>query len=103
MTQERKCPKCGGSNIAGPHKVSGKYPIRVDIAGFHTATLRAFTCADCGFTEFYVDSKGLKNIHKDDKTLSRPQEGETAHCPLCGAEVVPGTTVCPECGNTIQN
>ena len=99
--QERKCPKCGQSNIAGPHRIAGKYSVHVQLSAFHTATLHSFTCVNCGYTELYVDQKGLENIRNKGHLASTPQEGETAHCPVCGAEIVSGTTVCPECGNTM--
>ncbi len=101
MIKTGQCPKCGGTNIAGPHRIFGQHHIRIDLPGLSTATLEAFTCADCGYTELYSDSYGLENIRKGGRFISTSQETGHSRCPYCGTEIRPGTTFCPECGNTI--
>jgi predicted nucleic-acid-binding Zn-ribbon protein len=95
------CPKCGGANIAGPHRIYGQQHVRIDLPGFATATLEAITCTDCGYTELYSDKLGLENIRKAGRFISTSQEIRQSQCPYCGTEVHAGTTFCPECGNTI--
>ena len=101
MIKEGECPKCGGKNISGPHRMFGQQHIRLDLPGLSTATLEAYTCADCGYTELYSDNLGLTNIRKAGRFISTSQGMGSTHCPYCGTEVRLGTTLCPECGNTI--
>jgi predicted nucleic-acid-binding Zn-ribbon protein len=99
MKNKHVCPKCGGTGIVGPHRVSGQSVVRVSLPS-RTASLVAYTCSDCGYTELYSDSKGLENIRKYDTFLQPSSESQQsrASCPLCGTPVRPGMTTCPECG-----
>jgi predicted nucleic-acid-binding Zn-ribbon protein len=98
MIQTKQCPKCGNNRIAGPHRVYGQHHVRIDLPGLSTATLEAFTCADCGYTEFYSDAMGLRNIRNVGRfVLSRPSQ-PTARCKRCGAYIKPGDSFCQECG-----
>ncbi|MFX1578833.1 MAG: zinc ribbon domain-containing protein [Promethearchaeota archaeon] len=106
MIHSQTCPKCGSSRIAGPHKVAGQHHVRVDLPGFSTATLESFTCADCGYTEFYVDQIGLQNINSNGRFLlgTTPQEPEITRrtCPYCGSKLRPGAISCHECGQYLS-
>jgi len=101
MINSRQCPKCGGTQIAGPHKIFGQHHVRIDLPGVSTATLEALTCADCGYTELYSDRTGLNNIRKSGRFLSMPQQTSSRSCAFCGTKVRADTTYCPECGNNI--
>jgi predicted nucleic-acid-binding Zn-ribbon protein len=93
------CPKCGDDRIAGPHRVhAGDYHLKIDLPGFPTATLESFTCANCGYTEFYSDRIGLDNIRSSGRFRVSPQRRAPKTCPVCSTEVRPGTTRCSECG-----
>ncbi|MFW9809600.1 MAG: zinc ribbon domain-containing protein [Candidatus Thorarchaeota archaeon] len=102
MIRTKTCPKCRGTRIAGPHRVYGQHHIRIDLPGFSSATLESFTCADCGFTEFYADAIGLKNINASGRFVldSQPfdQQATRIECPYCGTKLKPGSISCHECG-----
>ncbi len=95
------CPKCGDSRIAGPHRVhGGEGWVKIDLPGFTTATLDAYTCGNCGYTEMYSDRMGLDNIRSSGRFLERqprPQQS-SASCPICRTPIRPGMSRCPECG-----
>ena len=98
MIQTKRCPKCGNNRIAGPHRIFGQHHVRIDLPGLSTATLEAFTCADCGYTELYSDAMGLRNIRNVGRfVLSRPSQ-PTARCRRCGSYIRPGDSFCQECG-----
>ncbi|TFG34087.1 zinc-ribbon domain-containing protein [Candidatus Thorarchaeota archaeon] len=101
MIKTGRCPKCGGTNIAGPHRIFGEQHVRVDLPGILTATLEAVTCANCGYTELYSDSLGLENIRKAGRFLSTSQSASRTRCPYCETELRSGASFCPECGNTV--
>ncbi|MHA1449420.1 MAG: hypothetical protein ACTSP4_08375, partial [Candidatus Hodarchaeales archaeon] len=66
-----KCPKCGCGTIGGPFRIHGgdSSHVKIDLPGFSTATLDAFTCCDCGFTEFYADQGGIDNVRRSGRFL----------------------------------
>jgi predicted nucleic-acid-binding Zn-ribbon protein len=107
MNNTNTCPKCGGNRIAGPHKVAGQHHVRIDLPGVLTATLESFTCADCGYTEFYADRIGLKNINESGRFIlgslpeSQPQKGRRS-CPYCGSNLKSGAISCHECGQYLS-
>ena len=102
MIHSKTCPKCGSGRIAGPHRIYGQHHVRIDLPGFSTATLESFTCADCGFTEFYADQIGLKNINASGRFLQEYAQPELhivrRDCPYCGTKLKAGATFCHECG-----
>ncbi|MFX1481740.1 MAG: zinc-ribbon domain-containing protein [Promethearchaeota archaeon] len=107
MIHTGTCPKCGSTRIAGPHKIAGEHHVRIDLPGFSTATLESFTCAECGYTEFYVDRIGLQNINNSGRfvlhTYHTPQvRSEKRVCPYCGTELRPGSLTCHECGQILS-
>lgn len=63
LKSKKICPGCKSSRIAGPHRVQGHSWVKV-ILHNRTASLIAFSCADCGYTELYTDPKGLENVNK---------------------------------------
>ena len=100
MNRKGKCPKCGGGNVAGPHRVhggDGAY-VKIDLPGFSTATLESFTCADCGYTELYSDRGGLKNIQSSGRFRTQTTQHERNTCSICGTRLHAGSNRCPECG-----
>jgi len=100
MHRTGKCSKCGSSNVAGPHRVhggDGAY-VKVDLPGFSTATLDSFTCADCGYTEFYSDRGGLRNIRSSGRFRTQMIQHEQRTCPVCATKMHPNSNRCPECG-----
>ncbi len=64
MKDPKKCLRCGSHRIAGPHRATHHVPspIRLMLRKFKGPPLNFFTCADYGYTETYVDSKGLEDI-----------------------------------------
>jgi predicted nucleic-acid-binding Zn-ribbon protein len=106
MIRSGQCPKCGSSRVAGPHRIhGGDRHICIDLPGFTTATLEAFTCADCGYSEFYADKIGLDNIRANGRfVFSQPRTyhtPEARRCSHCGAEIPEGSTFCKECGYAV--
>ena len=100
MIKSKTCPKCGSKQIAGPHSVVGGDHVRVNLTGFSTATLKAFTCSECGYTEFYSDKMGLQNIRSKGKFTLNPRMGVSRvprRCLSCGAKTRPGSSYCHEC------
>ncbi|MFW9920375.1 MAG: zinc ribbon domain-containing protein [Candidatus Thorarchaeota archaeon] len=101
MRNSGSCPKCGDTRIAGPHRVhGGEGWAKIDLPGLSTATLDAYTCGNCGYTEMYADQMGLNNIRSSGRFLqTRNQTQQSrASCPLCGTPVRPGMIKCTECG-----
>ncbi len=111
MIQTKKCPKCGGGNIAGPHNVhGGEHHIKIDLPGISTATIIAITCANCGYTEMYSDRGGLANINRSGRWYSREADsGPTfdyvpavgRKCKVCGTVIMGDDRYCPECGSMV--
>ncbi|MHA1967572.1 MAG: zinc ribbon domain-containing protein [Candidatus Hodarchaeales archaeon] len=64
LKSNKICQGCGSSRIAGPHQVWGGNSRTRVILPKKTASLISFSCVDCGFTELYVDPKGLENINE---------------------------------------
>ena len=79
----------------------GQQHVKIDLPGVTTATLEAFTCAECGYTEIYSDRLGLQNVRKYGRFLGRPESETGRVCPFCSAKVRPDATYCSECGNNI--
>ena len=67
------CPRCKNNQIKGPYNAGHTLPrdhncpLTLTIPFMHTATLETFTCANCGYTEYYVNEKGLKNLKSKGK------------------------------------
>lgn len=65
MRDTKVCPKCNSRNIAGPHNLNSHAGrLRILLSGRRTATLNAFTCLNCGYTELFSDAMGLNNLEK---------------------------------------
>ncbi len=67
MKKTGTCPKCGSIKMAGllNNKVGTNYGnLYFLVSDWRTATYEAYTCMDCGYSEFYPDEKGLENIRK---------------------------------------
>jgi predicted nucleic-acid-binding Zn-ribbon protein len=123
MKDSGMCPKCGGTKIAGPHRIGGEGYTKIDLPGFYTATLEAITCAECGYTELYADRIGLDNLRRDGRFLHNPQsskiptsmdstfQGElhesgrrkVDRCTFCGTKARPGSDFCLECGRILED
>jgi predicted nucleic-acid-binding Zn-ribbon protein len=107
MIRTKSCPKCGSGRIAGPHRIYGQAHVRIDLPGMSTATLESFTCADCGYTEFYADQMGLRNINTSGRfvlgSYQTPQrQPEIRSCPYCGSQLRQGSLTCHECGQIMS-
>ncbi|MHA2298567.1 MAG: zinc-ribbon domain-containing protein [Candidatus Hodarchaeales archaeon] len=109
-----KCPKCGHKSIAGPHRVhGGNSPVKIDLPGHLKATLDAFTCAGCGYTEFYADDLGVTNIRSSGRFIESPiqmepvrnarseKPSEPEKCKKCGNIVSLDDKFCLQCGNKL--
>ncbi|MHA1976774.1 MAG: hypothetical protein ACW98I_07755 [Candidatus Hodarchaeales archaeon] len=118
MIISQTCQKCNGSRIAGPHRVhADRSHSKIDLPGLSTATFEAYTCVDCGYTEFYVDQMGRENIKNSGRFLSRhqtsPEEqainyGRSSQmikrddmCSTCGALITGKTLFCHDCGSKL--
>lgn len=69
MKKSGICPICGSSEIKGPYRVGNHtepanliMAVKIKINFMYSAMLETFTCAQCGYSEYYVDNKGLENI-----------------------------------------
>ncbi|MFX1282741.1 MAG: zinc ribbon domain-containing protein [Promethearchaeota archaeon] len=106
MNLSYKCPKCGNSRIAGPHKLHAYGHLSLDLPGSKTATLESFTCASCGYTEFYTDKKGLKNINEVGRFLeeSSPKSHFSSErwCLSCGSLIFEKSQYCHKCGARVD-
>ncbi len=106
MIKSKTCPKCGGTEIAGPHNVHGaNQHLAIDLPGLSTATFDTFTCSECGYTEFYVDKIGRQNIRSKGRFILNPQSGAPRvpkRCPSCGAKTRPGSSYCHECATAFS-
>jgi len=98
MNRTGICPKCGGNQIAGPHRLHGHQHVSLDLPGVLTATLEAYTCADCGYTELYSDRMGLRNVRSQGRFMTSRQQPTPKICPICATKVHPNADSCPECG-----
>jgi len=99
MLISRACPKCGSTNLAGPHKLAGQHTVKIDLPGLSTATLESITCTNCGYTELYSDRTGLENIKRDGRVLQNIPRSEPKICPFCGTLSRYDAIACSECGN----
>ena len=73
MKSTGKCPKCGETDIRGPHRIQAQAHVAVDLPGIRTATFDSFTCTSCGFTELYTDYVGLKNLKQDGRKYEKSE------------------------------
>lgn len=118
MKTSQTCLKCNGSKIAGPHRVhADRSHSKIDLPGLSTATLEAYSCTDCGYTEFYVDHLGRRNIRSSGRFISRRQATPEEHtinlgtssrinkrddmCSTCGALITGETLFCHDCGSKL--
>ena len=63
MRDTRTCSNCGSQEIAGPHRLhADEGRLKINLPGLSTATLEAYSCLNCGFTQFFIDQGGLNNI-----------------------------------------
>lgn len=74
MKKNGICPICGSNEIKGPYRagnhtepVNLAMALKITISFRFSATLETFTCAHCGYSEYFVDQKGLENIRKHGK------------------------------------
>ena len=103
-----KCPKCGNTDIRGPHRIQGQYHVKVDLPGIRTATFDSYTCTNCGYSELYTDRTGLYNLRNDGRIYrvqresSKSSRQKTSSCPNCGAPISRSDTFCPNCGEKLN-
>ncbi|WP_455140067.1 hypothetical protein [Candidatus Hodarchaeum mangrovi] len=94
------CPNCGASDIRGAFKFSpGMYTFSVPIAFPKTATLEIYICAECGYTQFFTDEKGLMNVREYSSSpheKEKPPPSRWVSCGICGANFK--GNFCPKCG-----
>ena len=64
MRNMTTCLKCKSQDITGPHRLhtGDGHHLSIDLPGWSSATLEAFTCNNCGYTELYPDVKGMQNL-----------------------------------------
>ena len=99
MNRKGICPKCEDNRIAGPHRVhADRMHLKIDLPGISTATLDAYTCANCGYTELYSDRMGLDNIRSSGRFQTPSYHEPPRACPICASKVRPGASRCSECG-----
>jgi predicted nucleic-acid-binding Zn-ribbon protein len=110
-----KCPKCGNTDIRGPHRIAEQGSVAVDLPGLRTATFDSFTCAKCGYTELYTDFKGLDNIKKDGRKFYEIESYKekfgynkkytakpALNCFNCKASLTKEDVFCPNCGQRVK-
>ncbi len=119
MINSLTCPKCKNTRIAGPHRVHADAShSKIDLPGLSTATLHAFTCVTCGYTELYADQMGRRNINNSGRFLSkrisqrRSPTSDTTRirsttvsndvCSTCGALISGDTIFCHDCGSKLD-
>ena len=61
-----RCPKCQSKEIA-KNKIRARLfglgaRVHLPAGNLRTSAFVAYACLDCGYTELYVDEKGLKNL-----------------------------------------
>ena len=67
------CPRCEFNVINGPYRTGtkgSKMPFILNLSFLHSAKLETYTCANCGYTEYYADEKGIKNLRLKGKPYS---------------------------------
>ncbi|MHA1979090.1 MAG: hypothetical protein ACW98I_19455 [Candidatus Hodarchaeales archaeon] len=106
MINSFQCPKCNNNKIAGPHRIhADRRHSKIDLPGLSTATLEAYTCVGCGFTEFYVDDLGRENMIKSGRFLSSKYERDSfstkQYCSVCNSEIHKNNEYCDSCGTQI--
>ena len=72
MKHTATCPKCQSRDIAGPHRLhADEKHLSLDLPGISTATLEAFTCLNCGYTELFPDYGGFQNVRNNGRRYTR--------------------------------
>ncbi|MFX0184403.1 MAG: zinc-ribbon domain-containing protein [Candidatus Hodarchaeota archaeon] len=111
MISTKKCLHCSNSNIAGPHRLNSHGYVAIVLPGIKTATLNAYTCDNCGYTELFADHKGLINIRKVGRYIETDITNKEEitfppffgkYCPVCGSSIGNEAKFCTECGNSID-
>jgi predicted nucleic-acid-binding Zn-ribbon protein len=106
MKSSHKCPQCGNRRIAGPHRLHAYGHLSIDLPGSKTATLECLTCSECGYTEFYVDKKGLENINQDgrflEESFSKSYFSSERWCLSCGSLIFEKSQYCHKCGARVD-
>ncbi|MHA2338123.1 MAG: double zinc ribbon domain-containing protein [Candidatus Hodarchaeales archaeon] len=103
MIHTRICPKCTKEIISGPHRLHAGQYLSIDLTGIRTATLEAFTCINCGFTELYSDSIGLENIKQHGRIVEKPLHDSKSSCKKCNHALLPQDRYCPSCGEELYS
>ncbi|MHA2497382.1 MAG: zinc ribbon domain-containing protein [Candidatus Hodarchaeales archaeon] len=68
MKTTGRCPKCQSKEIV-TNKIRARMfglgaRVHLPAGNLRTSAFVAFACLECGYTEFYADEKGLKNLNK---------------------------------------
>jgi predicted nucleic-acid-binding Zn-ribbon protein len=115
MKETGKCPKCGNTDIRGPHRIQGQYHVKVDLPGMRSATFDSLTCTKCGYSELYSDRLGIDNIKRDGRRYHTHKDYNTRNmkigdisanfsinCSNCKSYLVEEDVFCPNCGLKIE-
>lgn len=71
MRNEKKCPKCGGTEIYSDNGLSKSGDrSAINISNWKRLFIATYICLDCGYLEEYADSAELK----DKKLLDKIKE-----------------------------
>lgn len=101
-----ECPRCGGKDIAGPHRLDNSLTVDLSYVFLRlpqkTASLLAYTCAECGYTDIYSDEKGLENIRRYGRLRLSKEEIRKGHCQFCGAELNEDMSICVSCKTPVE-
>ncbi|MHA2460950.1 MAG: hypothetical protein ACXAEJ_06855 [Candidatus Thorarchaeota archaeon] len=62
MKQSERCPKCESTRIWNNTHKPQRYRGGVLVTSWRVAGHITYVCTNCGYTEYYVDSKGLQTI-----------------------------------------
>ena len=90
-----KCRECGSERIAPSVRVAPSG------AGGLLAQLRARVCADCGYTELFMDeAMNVFLAHQEVAAPASAASGSAANlqCPRCGSVIPAASTSCEACG-----
>ena len=68
MKNTKTCPKCNSKIILRKDGGTGKYGggniIHTGITAFSYVNVNRYICADCGYTEEWIDKKDLQKLEK---------------------------------------
>ena len=104
------CPKCGSDSVKfrlpfeSYLETKDKELIKVVLdfsSPQYWLKTTVTTCAKCGYTEFYSDKTGLKNIRSDGRFVLNPPVRRYVKCPSCGTTTKKGHVKCHECGANV--